>query len=196
MKNRSLIAIIVAVVLLCATCILFMGQYLSNGCFWWECAPERDFHVSDWEIPLSLFPKGSTTDHLNIPTDNNFGEIEGIFQEIHLDLNYRIAYYDIYRFPRVKNAILQFEHNKKDMIDRDTGEIWKEPDNLHFSSTTADNSYVACGYWSQQYRCKMTAQYQEYIIFFNANINEQMTFEHFEKVIIYLDEQISKHLYE
>lgn len=195
MKNRSLITIIIAVAIFCATCILLTGQYLSNRCFWWECAPERAFHVSDWEIPLSLFPEGSTTDHLNIPTDNDFGEIEGVFQDIYLGLD-RIAYYDIYRFPRIKEAILEFEDNKKGMVDRDTGEIWKEPDNLLFSSTTADNSYVACGYWNQLYRCKMTAQYQEYIILFNADINEQMTFEHFEKVILYLDEQISKRLYE
>jgi hypothetical protein len=194
MKNRSLIAIIVTVVLLCTTCTLFTGQYLSNGCFWWECAPERDFHVLDLEIPISLFPEGASTDHLTIPADNTFGEIEGGYQSVYM--GYRIAYYDIYRFPRVKEAISRFDRDKKSMVNRETDEAWEVPNNLTFSSATADDLYIACGYWSIVYRCKMTARYQEYVIFFNADINDQMTFANFEKVITYIDKQVSNRLYQ
>lgn len=191
MKKKYSVLGVVVLLFISASCI-FAGQYVMNGCFWWECAPERDFHVLDWEIPVYLFPDGAVADHITIPTDSA-GEIEGGFQTVHID--YGIAIYDIYRFPREKEAISQFEHDKKDMVDRETGEVWKVPENLLFSSATADDTYIACGYWSKRYRCKMTARYQEYIIFFNADINDKMNFIQFEKILSYLDEQISSRLY-
>jgi hypothetical protein len=145
------------------------------------------------EIPVSLFPEGAFTDHITIPTDNMVGEIEGGYQNVYMD--YGIAIYNIYRFPRVKEAISQFEHDKRDMIDRETGEVWVVPENLTVSSLTADDLYIACGYWSELYRCRMTARYQEYFLFFNADINDKMTFANFEKILFYLDEQISSRLY-
>lgn len=192
MKKIYLMLGLVALVLV-SVCCISAGQYALNGCFWWECAPERDFRVIDWEIPISLFPEGAVTDHITIPADNTFGEIEGGYQSVYMD--YRIAYYDIYRFPRVKDAISRFEHDKKDMVNRETGEVWEVPDNLTFSSATTDDLYIACGYWSEIYRCKMTARYQEYVVFFNADINDQMTFAHFEKILFYLDKEISRRLY-
>ena len=36
----------VSVLLLCTFCI-FTVQYIY-GCFWWECVPERNFHVLNW----------------------------------------------------------------------------------------------------------------------------------------------------
>lgn len=192
MNNKYLVGLIVLVLAACVFSISFV-QYLSKGCFWWDCAPERNFHISDWEIPLYLLPEGSSADHLTIPNDNNFGEIEGGFQDFYL--GDRIAYYDIYRFPREKNATSRFEHDRNDMFDRDTGKIWETPNNIVFSSEKADDTYVACGYWSNIYRCKMTARYQEYVLFFSADINDQMTFEYFEKILYYLDEQISNRLY-
>jgi hypothetical protein len=191
MKKKYSVIAVVALLLVCVSCI-FSGQYLLNSCFWWECVPERDFHVLDWEIPLDLFPEGATTDHITTPSDG-LGEIESGFQTIYVGPG--IAIYDIYRFPRVKDAISQFAHNKKDMVDSETGEVWRAPDNLTFSSATANDSYIACGYWSERYRCKMTARYREYVIFFNADINDKMTFTQFETILFYLDEQISSRLY-
>ena len=190
MKNRSPIAVAAAVVLLFGACILFAGQYLAHGCFWWECAPERMFHVRDWEIPMTFFPEGSYTDHISAPTDGS-NELEGGFQSIYVDQG--IIVYDIYRFPRTKDAVAEFDHNKRNMVNRDTGEKWQVPSDLTFSSTTADDIYIACGYW--RYRCQMTARYQEFVTFLNADINDKMSFGDFEKVVFYLDEQLSSGLY-
>jgi hypothetical protein len=192
MKKIYIILVFVALLVVSIFCIA-ASQYISNGCFWWECVPERDFHVSDWEIPLSLLPAGASTDPLTRPADNMFGENEGRFQDVYLD--YRIATYEIYRFPRVKDAVFRFEQNKKGMVDRETGKVWDVPGDLTFSSPTVDDLYIACGYSSQIYSCEMTARYQEYVIFFKADINNQMTFAHFEKILFYLDEQISSRLY-
>jgi len=155
--------------------------------------PERNFTVLDWEIPLYLFPDGSFTEHITAPTDNSLGEVEAGFQTIRMYSG--VAIYDIYRFSSVKNAITQFERDKESMISSETGNLWLVPDNITFSSETADDIYIACGYWSNRYRCKMIAYYQEYFIFFNTDINDQMTFERFENIVAYLDEQISSRLY-
>jgi hypothetical protein len=192
MKYRSLIAVAVAAVLLCAVSGLFAGQYLMNGCLWWECAPERIFHVRDWEIPMTFFPEGSYADHISAPTDGS-NELEGGFQSIYVDQG--VVIYNIYRFPKTKDAVAEFEHNVRNMIDRETGKQWHVPSNLTFSSTTADDEYIACGYWSNRYRCQMTARYQEFVIFLNADINDKMTFGNFENVAVYLDEQLSSRLY-
>ncbi len=194
MNKRYSIVVLLSIVVFLVACCSITGQYILNGCFWWECAPERNFSVLDWEIPLSLFPNGTFTDHITVPTDNMVGEIEGGLQSIYPDRD-TIVVYDIYRFPRTKDAVAEFDHNKRNMIDRDTGQKWQVPSNLTFSSTTADDVYLACGYWSNRYRCQMTARYQEFIIFLNADINDKMTFGDFEKVAFYLDEQISSRLY-
>ncbi len=192
MKKTYFIIASLSIVLLLVACCSLTSKYVSDGCFWWECVPERDFHASDLEIPISLFPTGASTDPLTRPADNMFGEIEGGFQDVYLD--YRIATYEIYRFPRVRDAVFRFEQNKKGMVDSETGKVWEVPDDLTFSSSTADDWHIACGYWRQIYSCEMTARYQEYVIFFKADINNQMTFANFEKVISYIDEQISKRL--
>jgi hypothetical protein len=192
MKNRGLIAVAIAVVLLFAFCILFAGQYLLNGCFWWECAPEREFHVLDWEVPANLFPEGAIIGHISTPSEGH-GEIEAGGQEV--DIDYAAVLYRIYRFPSVRKATADFDRLKKGMVDPETGIQWNPPDDLTFSSSTADDLYIACGYWVNRYRCKMASRYQEYIMFINADIDDKMTFVRFEKILFYLDEQISRRLY-
>jgi hypothetical protein len=191
-KKYLTLSLIIFTIISCA-CFVSFYQYLLNRCFWWECVPERNFTVLDWEIPLYLFPDGSFTEHITAPTDNSLGEVEAGFQTIRMYSG--VAIYDIYRFSSVKNAITQFERDKESMISSETGNLWLVPDNITFSSETADDIYIACGYWSNRYRCKMIAYYQEYFIFFNTDINDQMTFERFENIVAYLDEQISSRLY-
>lgn len=189
---KKYFALGIIALLFVSTCCIFSGQYALYGCFWWECAPERDFYVLDWEIPVDLFPKGATIDHISPPTDGH-GEIGGGSQHIHM--GYDGATYSIYRFPSTRKAIVDFNRIKKGMFDPETGILWQPPDKSTFSSSTADDLYIACGYWSKRYRCEMTARYQEYVIFFNADINDKMTFTQFEKILFYLDEQISSRLY-
>lgn len=190
MKKNNLLLILV-ILFVFSGCIL-LGQYVLNGCFFWDCVPERSFHVRDWEIPMTLLPVGSYTDHISAPTDSS-NELEGGFQTVYVDQG--IVVYIIYRFPRINEAVAEFDHDKRNMIDRNTGEKWQVPSDLTFSSTTADDVYVACGYWSNRYRCQMTSRYQEYVVFLNADINDKVTFARFEKILFYLDEQISSRLY-
>jgi hypothetical protein len=190
--RRTYTILIFFVLLVSSLCCIFSSQRILNGCFWWECAPKREFHVQDWEIPNDLLPEGSVNDHIANPSEG-IGELEGGFQTIYIDNG--IAVYDIYRFPRAKDAISHFEHYKRGMTDPRTGKPWEPPKNFGYSSTTADDFYIACGYFFQEYRCETAARYQEHTIFFGATIDDKMSYTKYEKIVVYLDEQISSRLY-
>lgn len=105
-----------------------------------------------------------------------------------------IAGYDIYRYPTIKKASMQYERILGHMVDDGTEDPWTRPNELTFSSSTADETFVGCGNWIGR-RCGMLARYQEYVIFFNAVMDEKMSYSEFEKIVIYLNEQISSRLY-
>ena len=79
-------------------------------------------------------------------------------------------------------------------VNPETKEAWKSPVNFIFSSSTADSVYVACGY-SITKSCAMAARYQEYVVFFSASMDSEMTFSDFEKILIFIDKQISGKIY-
>ncbi|MBN1367103.1 MAG: hypothetical protein JW967_04180 [Dehalococcoidales bacterium] len=181
-----------AVFSLSLACCFASVQYIRNGCLWWECAPDRDFHVQDWEIPESVLPEGASFEHISSLSEGH-GEIENGGQDIHY--GYDIVIYIVYRFPSNKGAILEFERTKKGMFDNFTGETWQPPAELTFSSPTADQQHIACGVWAGLDRCKAVARYQEYVIFLNADMTETMTLAQFEQIYAYLDGQLSTRLY-
>jgi hypothetical protein len=193
LMNRKYLTLglITFMIVLCVCCISF-SQYLSNGCFWWECAPERNFRVLSWEVPADMLPEGAIIDHISTLSEGH-GEIENGAQDIQTGSG--IALYRIYRFSSAKGAIADFNRIKRGMTDPETGESWQTPPNVTFSSTTADDIYMACGYWVKRYRCDTVSRYKEYVLFFSADINEGMAFSDYERILFYLDEQISSRLY-
>jgi hypothetical protein len=58
-KNKIVIGVLVllALIILCA-------QRLYLNCFWWECAPRRDFSVLDLNLPNYLFTSTATIERL------------------------------------------------------------------------------------------------------------------------------------
>ena len=163
-----------------------------EGCFWWDCAPERSFHVLDWEVPANLFPEGAVINHISTLSEGH-GEIEGGAEDIRI--GYSVAGYRIYRFSGTRRAISDFNRIKKRMADSETGESWQTPSNATFFSLTASDLHMACGYWSNRYRCETVARYQEYVLFYSSDIDDVLTFANYEKILFYLDEQISSRLY-
>jgi hypothetical protein len=168
------------------------ARKLLLGCYWQQCAPDRDFHVRDWEIPDHFFPKYAKVSHMYIPSEGS-GEIEWGSQAVFWDNGDGIAGYDIYRYPTNGKASTQYERILNRMVDRETKHPW-DSDIFDFTSSSADEIFIACGTWTEK-RCGMLARYQEYVIFFNAIMDEKMTHSDFEEILIYLDEQISIRLY-
>ena len=64
------------------------------------------------------------------------------------------------------------------------------------NSSFADEFYSACGIIvANDYRCGMAAQYQEYSIFFNTTITDEMTHDDFQRVVAFIDKQMVKYVY-
>ena len=106
------------------------------------------------------------------------------------------AGYDIYRFPDEKQAADEFEFSKRSLVKEQPGETWNPPTELSFSSSTANTFYIACVYQTLGIKtCAMVARYQEYTIYFSGSMDEEMTFSRFEKILVYIDEQMSSRLY-
>jgi hypothetical protein len=67
--------------------------------------------------------------------------------------------------------------------------------NFSFESQRAEVTFFSCGEDEHfGYRCIFVAQYDEYYVFFNANIDDDMTFLEYRDIVIYIDRQISEKL--
>jgi hypothetical protein len=197
MKKKTVILSIFALLLTSLICCILSLQYISHGCFWWECAPERNFHVLDWEMPTYLFPETAIVNHIHMPSELG-AEIENGWQDVfwQYDNRYGTSAYQIERYSSKKAAIGGFKFEIKQMTDpSNPSNNWVRPNESTFVSSTADEVYIACGRALQEKNCGVVARYQEYVILFSTTIDEKMTYSNFEKVLFYLDAQISRHLY-
>lgn len=192
MKRKTIFSLLILIFASIAFFCNIDVRELLLGCYWQQCAPERGFHVLDWEIPEYFFPKYAKVSHMYIPSEGS-GEIEWGSQTVFWDNGDGIAGYDIYRYPTNRKASMQYERILNRMADRETKHPW-DSDILNFTSASADEIFIACGTWTEK-RCGMLARYQEYVIFFNATMDEKMSYSDFEKIMIYLDEQITVRLY-
>jgi hypothetical protein len=194
MKKRAITLLIffscfgLAVIALC----VFSTQTILHGCLWWECAPDRNFHVRDWELSADFFPDGALVKHISATSDGS-GEKERGSQTIFWSNGG--ALYSIMRYPSNQKAIFQYEFEVDHMADFRTKIPWEEPAQLTFYSTQADKTQIACGKGIQGTDCRFVGRYQEYVVYFASSIDEGMTFQDFEKILEYLDEQISSRLY-
>jgi hypothetical protein len=191
--KKSLVISVFVFLLFCIGISAFAVQLIMHDCLWWECAPERNFRIVDLEIPSSLFPDGAIVNHV-YPLSDEHQTIEDGVQGVFWRNGGANAGYTIYRYPTAKKAIDEFEFKKHGMVNTETGDVWKPPAELTFSSTVADTAYVACGYRSIK-RCAMVGRYQEYVVFFIAVMDEEMTYSKFESILVYIDKQMSSRLY-
>jgi hypothetical protein len=182
----------IALVVFVISFVLF-GQYFLKGCFWWNCVPNRPFHVLDWELPVDMFPKDAYSSSI-VPPSEGAGEIERGSQIIYWNKDQGIAMYGIERYPTIKRAIHEYEHlaNEENKKKSDFGV--ELPQGQVYRSKTADNLSIVCVNRETE-TCNMIARYQEYVIRFFSVVDDNMTYSDFEKVSFYIDEQISSRLY-
>lgn len=195
--KKSIATVMGLALLSFAICIGVVAfNFVTRGCLSWICASEKSFRISELELPSNLFPNGAIVGHVH-PLSDEFGTLENGSQSIYWDNANGNAGYTIYRCFTVKSATKYFDLNKRLFVNSDTQEEWKSPVDLAFLSTTADVVYVGCGSWSEkgEKNCTMVAQYKAYVVVFDATIDTQMTFAQFEKILFYIDEQISSRLY-
>lgn len=192
MKRQVLVFSISILFLSLATCaVLFqVGVY---GCLLWECAPQRSFKALDLDLPAHFFPREATVNSLR-PLSDGEGTTDNGVKSIYWAPGSGGALYIIFRLPSARQAHEMFQTNKEVYADSESKEPWQRPAALTFTSPKADEFFVGCGVW-HEYRCGMIARYAEYVVEFNATIDRAMTHENFEKIVKFIDNQISGHLY-
>jgi hypothetical protein len=145
-------------------------------------------------LPFDLFPEGSIINSL-YPLSEGEGTTENGSKSVYWDGGGEgRAIYMVLRYPSVRQAAEIYTMEKKVFADDGTKQPWKRPSTLTFISPKAEEFFLGCGYWSE-YHCGMVARYAEYIVHFNAIVDSQMTYERFEKIAAFIDNQISARLY-
>lgn len=193
MKRKTIFSLLILIFTSIACFCNIDVRELLLGCYWQQCAPERSFHVLDWMIPAAFFSSDAKVSEMMISSEGA-GETEQGSQNIFWDNGNGIAIYHIYRYATERKAVGQYDRIRRGMVNDGTKYPWIYPDAFTFSSSSADEIFIACGTWTEK-RCGMLARYQEYVIFFNATMDEKMSYSDFEKIMIYLDEQITVRLY-
>jgi len=193
--NKKIIVAFPVLLILVSSCLCRLDtRKLLLGCYWQDCVPERNFHVLDWKIPAEMFSEGALVSDMMIPSEGA-GEIESGDQNIFWDNGNGSAIYIINRYRTVKAAVEEYQSRLKLLADDETKTPWTSPSNTTFSSSTADEFLIACGNWIFGKRCGMTARYNEYVILFHATIDDKMSYSDFEKIVVYIDSQLSNRLY-
>lgn len=190
--KKLIVAALITVLSACVLACAVSSQLLVKGCLWWECAPQRAWRVQALDIPDRLFPSGAIINSLSRRSEGE-GTIDNGEKSVYWSQGWGIAVYHVLRYPSEKAAAPVYAR-EENHIDTLTNLPWARPAELTFMSATADEYYVACGHWGE-YRCAMVARYQEYVLQFNAVIDSSMTHSDFEKILIFLDQQISDRLY-
>lgn len=178
------------------TCLALCGllfQILVNGCWWWECVPQRAFKVLVLDIPRNFFPSDAIVNSLHALSEGE-GTRENAAKTVYWNQGSGIAIYKVLRYPTIRQASKVFLDEAGFFADPITGVSWEKPSELTFTSVKASEIYIACGNRTE-YRCGMVARYEEYVVHFNAVIDSEMTYQNFEDIVTFIDKQISEHLY-
>jgi hypothetical protein len=169
----------------------FLFQAIVKGCFFRDCAPKRSWSLEDFDIPTTFFPQDATFGSFRRLHDSF---IENKSKTIYWDDGSGLATYTIFRFPTTEQALSAFEDEIQRFRNPDSNEMWTTPPNSTFTSSVANSVYIACGDWANLYRCGVGARYEEHVIVYKSVIDSEMTYQDFEKIVIYLDKQISSRL--
>jgi hypothetical protein len=191
MMNKRKIALLTVALLALAVVCIVLTRTVIYGCFWWECVSQRSFRVIDLDLPDDLFPAGSIVNAL-YPLSEDEGTLENGGKPIYWDQG--SAGYTVFRFSSNRQAAERYSTLKAFYTDPKTKGLWPKPATLTFVSPKADEFYIGCGYRLVD-NCGMLARYREYIVEFDTTIDPEMTIAQFEKIVRFIDQQITAHLY-
>ncbi len=198
--GAAIIAVIFLAIALCVTLYVSVDIFLG-GCLWWECAPDRSFDVLDLGLPLNLFPVNTVYSPIYLRDDDDPETYRSGDQTFRWGNGYGGGIYIVDTYSSTRNASARFASGKKSFFKNwgDTEIHWSKPEELTYVSPFADEFFIACGRMGKEFgstiRCGVIAQYQEFVVFFNADLVDGMSYQEFQNIVIYMDEQISSYLY-
>lgn len=167
-------------------CLLSYNVWV-NKCLPWECAPKRNFAVTDLGIPAHFFPANSIGGSWNTEGES-FGAVEHGSMNLFWRKGQGAAIYIVQRFATEDQAHEFFNVLRNDGVLPTSSDVT-------FRSTTADAYLIGCGYSPfGEERCELLARYKEFVIVLNVTIDRLMTVQGFEEIVIFVDNQISTKL--
>jgi hypothetical protein len=195
MKNNKFLLPIILIVFACVTSSVVAGQLLFKGCLWWNCAPPRSFDVMDLGLPPTLFPANSQYNPIQHNRDDNMEILNSGAQTIYWENGSGLGIYLVDRYATSENAKKEYDRTKNWFFRNGDTKIQWDKYVLLYKSSRADEFYSACGILeADDYRCGMVARYQEFLVFFNTTITDEMTYTDFQNIMVYIDEQMIRYL--
>jgi hypothetical protein len=180
-------------------CILLVAgvssRYIDRnrrGCLWWECAPTRSFDVADLALPSNLFPAYIDVGKFYSLEDGNPETYQNGSQAFWSNFE-EVGFYKVEMYSSNKKAAQRFKSSKAKLINLNRYPTTSK--DIIYVSPLADQFYISCVYNGLP-NCIAIAQYQEFYLYLGVSMRNGMTTQVFQQVVIYMDRQISKYLYE
>lgn len=168
-------------------CSVSLHQLLSRHCLLWTCAPTRSFGVHDLELSMSLFPEEATVTPFRRPTDLQ-GAVDSAIMTVFWEEGNGLAVYNVWQYGTENQASGLYQAQLRDSD-------YAEQYNLFFVSSVADEYSKGCGFSEfGGYRCDVKARYGEFVLSFNATIDEHLPVERFEELVASMDKQMAERL--
>lgn len=170
---------------------LFGLSLLLLGCTTKENPrPVRDCPIEELLLSQSDYPPHTILNDSRSPIAEKPSESAGGSANYNGDATSQL----VARHSSVKNAVKEYEKWKKIAFDAsDVVGSWETPEILDLKEISADRQKIACGNLvGFGKRCYMVGQYEEYFVFFWADISAQgITQELFHNLVIKIDEKMA-----
>ncbi|MCA9943466.1 MAG: hypothetical protein H6656_20235 [Ardenticatenaceae bacterium] len=189
-RNRPLTCRKIIVIISASLLFWILVGYvlIVRSCLFLNCVQDRSFNALDLGLPPELFPDEAIVNPIARPST-----LEGAFDGGAMTIYWRkgngLATYRAWRYRRETEASNLFMVESRQAL-------YRENTDLFYQSSLADEFYAGCGNQPNfGFQCIMAARYQEYTIRFNSMIDQDMSIEMFNEVIIFIDKQMGRYLY-
>jgi len=167
-------------------CLLMLSGCASQE----DLRPKRDCPIEQLLLDQSDYPPDTILNDIISPV------AEQPLESADRSANYHnnATFQEVVRYFSTKNALAEYGKVQKIVFDPDeVAGIWETPPILRLDSLSADRHQIACGnVVSFGNRCFMISQYEEYYVFFRADISSKgITHELFRDLVLKIDEEMS-----
>jgi hypothetical protein len=149
-----------------------------------QSRPDRNCKISELLLNEFDFPAETIVNQISSPISGQPEESSGRTASYFDDL----LYHEVSRFLSRDGAQQEFAKRLDNAFDDNDHEgPWEIPSGFSYTSSIANQFYVACGNVGTKYQCRMIGQYEEYYVFFfsymsNAGMNITIYQELLEKI--------------
>jgi hypothetical protein len=168
--------------------LFFLVQVSNPICWLWNCLEDEKHSLASLDIPDDHFPAlskiGTFSDNSQSPS------IEEASKTVYWNDGNGLAIYIVEKYSSESEATQKFLGTKDSLFSR-----YEDAVAVPFVSRIANSYEVQCGNQPNfGYRCGFVAQYGAYFVMFNSIIDNEMSTEEFDRIILFVDFAISQKL--